>query len=371
MANEEHLAILKKGIPAWNGWIERQRQVEMFKTDLWWPTVADLSGADLSGARLACADFHSVDLSGAKLTGASLHGAELWRANLRAADLTKADLTEAKCLKANLHGTILREAKAGFAYLKEVNLRDADLSRADLGGANLALSDLTGATLAGADLGGAMLVKTILVRADLTGCRIYGASVWDADLSDAKQQNIIVTQDDQPAITVDNIEVAQFMYLLLHNDKLRHIIDTITSKVVLILGRFTSERKAVLDALREELRRRDWLPMLFDFEKPSSRDITETISLLATMSRFIVADITDARSIPQELARIVPHLPSVPVQPLLLTGSGEYGMFEHFRRYPWVLELYQYASPERLIADVGARVVGPAEAKARELQGRS
>src|SRR3954451_12219007 len=82
MANEEHLAILKKGIPAWNGWIERQRQVEMFKTDLWWPTVADLSGADLSGARLACADFHSVDLSGAKLTGASLHGAELWRANL-------------------------------------------------------------------------------------------------------------------------------------------------------------------------------------------------------------------------------------------------------------------------------------------------
>src|SRR3954463_16492925 len=83
MVNEEHLAILKKGIPAWNGWIERQRQVEMFKTDLWWPTVADLSGADLSGARLACADFHSVDLSGAKLTGASLHGAELWRANLR------------------------------------------------------------------------------------------------------------------------------------------------------------------------------------------------------------------------------------------------------------------------------------------------
>ena len=37
------------------------------------------------------------------------------------------------------------------------------------------------------------------------------------------------------------------------------MIDTITSKVVLILGRFTAERKAVLDALREELSKRHYL----------------------------------------------------------------------------------------------------------------
>ena len=83
------------------------------------------------------------------------------------------------------------------------------------------------------------------------------------------------------------------------------VIDTITSKAVLILGRFTEERKAVLDALREELRKRDYLPILFDFDVPATRDITETISLLARMARFVVADITDAKSIPQELAVIV------------------------------------------------------------------
>jgi hypothetical protein len=135
-------------------------------------------------------------------------------------------------------------------------------------------------------------------------------------------------------IQVDNLEVAQFIYLLLNNAKIRSVIDTITSKVVLILGRFTPERKVVLDAIRDELRKRDYLPVLFDFEKPASRDLTETISTLAHMARFVIADITDAKSIPQELMAIVPNMPSVPVQPLLLASQHEYGMFEHFRNYP-------------------------------------
>ena len=210
-------------------------------------------------------------------------------------------------------------------------------------------------------------MDTDLTSADLTGCFVYGVSAWNLRLVGAKQQNLIIT-GNEPAITVDNIEVAQFIYLMLYNQKIRDVIDTITSKAVLILGRFTSERKAVLDALREELRRRNYLPILFDFSVPATRDITETISLLARMARFVVADITDAKSIPQELAVIVPDLPSVPVQPLLLEGSAEYGMFEHFRRYPWVLETYTYPSSERLIASLGERVIGPAESYAQSVR---
>ena len=48
--------------------------------------------------------------------------------------------------------------------------------------------------------------------------------------------------------------------LLLHNEKIRDVIDTVTSKAVLILVALPDERKAVLDAIREELRRRDYLP---------------------------------------------------------------------------------------------------------------
>jgi hypothetical protein len=72
--------------------------------------------------------------------------------------------------------------------------------------------------------------------------------------------------------------VAQFIYLLLNNEKIRSVIDTITSKVALILGRFTPDRKIVLDAIREELRNQNYLPVLFDFQKPDNKDLTGTIS---------------------------------------------------------------------------------------------
>jgi hypothetical protein len=209
-----------------------------------------------------------------------------------------------------------------------------------------------------------------LKGAHLSDCLVYGISAWDVFLEGATQENLIITPPDSPTIEVDNLEVAQFIYLLLNNKKIRHVIDTITSKVVLILGRFTPERKAVLDAIRDELRNRDYLPVLFDFEVPDNRDITETISTLAHMARFVIADITDAKSIPQELMAIVPSLPSVPVQPLLLASQREYGMFEHFKRFPWVLEPYLYEDQDRLLAALNDKVIGPAAQKAKEQTGR-
>ncbi len=98
-------------------------------------------------------------------------------------------------------------------------------------------------------------------------------------------------------VTVDNLKVAQFIYMLINNAEIRSVIDTITSKVVLILGRLTEPRKLILNSIREELRRRSYVPVLFDFEKPNSRTLTETITMLARMSRFVIADLTDAKTI--------------------------------------------------------------------------
>ena len=333
------------------------------------PRRAGPEGANLSGADLREANFKRADLSGANLNRANLN-----RAHFEDANLNGANLAEAGLRRAWFDMTMLNGVNLSGAWLEEAHLQHADLSGAKLVGANLIRANLIEAKLAeadlvGADLRGAALVHTDLTGADLTGCHVFGVSAWGVTLNRAKQQNLVITQEDEPAITVDNIEVAQFIYLMLHNQKIRDVIDTITSKAVLILGRFTEQRKPVLEALRKELRERNYLPILFDFDKPTSQTTDETITLLARMSRFVIADISDAKSVLQELRAIVPDLPSVPVQPIILAMQEEPGMFDFYRNFRSFLNVHRYASQEQLIADLGEKVIRPAELKVLDLRG--
>ena len=371
VANPEHLAKLNEGVEAWNqAWQQWVNQNRRFAPDF---SGADLSKADLTGANLSLADLSGANLSGAKLIETSLVLAHLRTADLRNADLGGAHLHNADLSGANLSGATLFDADLGGvdlsgAKLTETGLGDVNLRGAKLRGADLGGVDLSGANLRGANLRRATLVHTNLEGADLTACSVYGISAWDLKLEGAIQSNLEVRQwGSESWIQVDNLEVAQFIYLLLHNEKIRHVIDTITSKVVLILGRFTLERKIVLDALREELRKRDYLPILFDFEKPAGKDLTGTVSTLANLAHFIIADLTEPSSVPHELATVVPGT-VVPVQTILLEGQREYAMFPDLvRRYHWVLEPYQYTSKELLIASLNERVIAPAEAKAKQI----
>jgi uncharacterized protein YjbI with pentapeptide repeats len=340
---------------------------------------ANLSEADLSRANLTWADLSTADLSGANLSEASLHEANLRRANLFEADLIRANLTWADLSAANLSGAHLGGANLGGANLSAADLSAANLSgaflfEADLSGAkltqtNLSEADLTQANLSEADLSRTALIGTNLTSATLAGCRIYGVSVWGVNLEQANQENLVITGPDEPEITVDNIEVAQFIYLLLHNQKIRDVIDTIGKKAVLILGRSTQERKKVLDALRDELRQRDYLPILFDFEKPTSKDLTGTVLTLAHMARFIIADLTDPSCIPFEVSKVSEAY--VPIQPILLFGKSEFAMFADLqRRHHWVLPTHCYDSQKELIAHLDERVIRPAEDKVQELRGQ-
>jgi uncharacterized protein YjbI with pentapeptide repeats len=363
MANDEHVALLKQGVDAWNAW---RADEPMIRPDLGGMilTEANLSGANLVNTYLVKANLDRANLSEAFLSFANLGHASLREANLSGAKLAGADLAGADASRANFSRATLPQA-----FLVMVNLCEANLSGADLGaGVNLMNATLTGANLTGANLEHAIMVDADLTGADLTGCRIHGVSAWRVKSEGAKQQNLIITAPDEPDVTVDNIEVAQFIYLMLHNQKIRDVIDTITSKAVLILGRFTDERKAVLDALREALRKRNYLPILFDFEKPRSRDTDETITLLARMARFVIADVSDAKAVLQELRAIVPDLPSLPVQPIILATQEEPGMFDFYRNRPSLLTVHRYADQEQLLADLGDKVIRPAELKVLELR---
>ncbi|MFZ1884733.1 MAG: pentapeptide repeat-containing protein [Rhodoplanes sp.] len=275
----------------------------------------------------------------------------------------------------------LIKADLRAAYLPAVNLRnadlsDADLSDAELSGANLRNAHLSRAYLIGANLTGANLEVSILVNTDftaanLTGCRIYGVSAWRLKLERTEQQNLVITSVDEPEVAVDNIEVAQFVYLLLHNEKIRDVIDTIGKKGVLLLGRFTEGRIAILERLREKLRSLGFVPMVFNFDKPETKDFSETVRLLAGLSHFVIVDITNPRSAPLELQATVPDY-MVPFAPILEKGQDSFSMFVDLQnKYDWVLKpVIAYSSVDRLIEVLEDKIVRPAEAKFNQLLAR-
>jgi uncharacterized protein YjbI with pentapeptide repeats len=177
MANAEHVAKLRQGVPAWNAWRKEN-----------WDLVVDLAGADL--ARL---DLNFISLSPAKMSGANLRGASLSGASLSGASLHEANLREAILTGADLHQANLIHAMLEDADLRDANLSNANLSRARLAGANLSSANLLEATLNGADLSRAWLPGADLRRADLESAKLERADLGGANLNDAylNQANLL------------------------------------------------------------------------------------------------------------------------------------------------------------------------------------
>jgi hypothetical protein len=302
------------------------------------------------------------------MAGVNLLGRALNRCNLRGADLSGADLRHAELGEADLSGANLQSADLREATLVAARMMHADLSDSQMWHTDLANADLRGATLRRATIRECRLTDVLLNRADLSGativrCSIFGISAWETIVDGTQQSELRITRGGEPHITVDNMIVAQFIHLLLNNQQIRDAIDTITSKVVLILGNFGPQHKQVLDAIRSELRSGSYnlVPVVFDFDRPASRDVTGTVETLARMARFIIADLTDPSSVPHELAIVAPFIAQTPIQPLRRRGTAGYGMFADLqRRYPgWVLATHEYDDGATLINDL-PKVIAPA-----------
>lgn len=350
---------------------------------------ADLSYADFHEAQLGLGQFNKAVLIGANLSKLKAKLANFEGANLSQASLCEATLDYANFNEANLYKASLKNADLNGAHFKNAKLRDTDLSNADLGGAdlsgaclenanlrnanlsnaNLNNTNLNNAKLNGAHLNFSALVDAKLLGADLTDCNIYGISVWNISTDEStKQKNLIITKPDEPTITVDNLEVAQFIYLLLNNQKIRNVIDTITSKVVLILGRFTKERKPVLDAIREKIRQYNYTPVMFDFDKPISRSFIETVSVLAHMAKFVIADFTEPKIVLQEAEHLVPDL-AIPFAPIFLKDSGfePVTLCDLRKGRTTVLDTFCYTNLDDLLIHLEEKVIKKAEKMAEEL----
>lgn len=373
MANEDAREMLAQGAEEWNRWRKTNPTL--------WPELSsshlarrNLLGYDLHETFLCDADLSEANLSGVDLSGSDLTGADLGKSYLIGANLSFTDLRRANLSWAYLDHAKLQGADLGGAQLYNATLRQANLEGSNLVGAILVEANLRAARMKGADLSHAVLHNALLVEADLTDAKliesqVYGVSAWKVATANALQRDLLITPAGEPSIHVDNLDVAQLVYVLLSNERIRGVIDTLTSKAVLILGRFTPERKPFLDGLRHALRNHDYASIVFDFDKPARRNFTETVSTLAHLSRFVIVDITDASSVPQELQRIVPDLPSVPIQPVIHAASQAYGMFGDFFDYPTVLEPKRYEGLDELLANV-EQLIAPALSLAEGIERR-
>jgi uncharacterized protein YjbI with pentapeptide repeats len=137
MANEEQLAILKKGVAVWNQWREENPDAKIDTTDV------NLSGVNLSGA----------NLSGANLSGANLRRVRLVDANFIETNLTAADLLESNLGRANLKAANLRRTNLMGANLQMADLSQCDLGEAQLDGVKFDKAILTGTNFLKAEVG--------------------------------------------------------------------------------------------------------------------------------------------------------------------------------------------------------------------------
>jgi len=347
-ADPNHLGRLRQGRAAWNTWRRREPNEvpRLARTRL---DGADLRGYDLSGADLRAARLRKAHLERADLSHAYLHSADLAGAWLNDAEIWSANLSQA-----NLTGAHLRHAS-----LRATTLRRAVLTRADFTGANLSHVSMP---LARVD------------KAIFHGAQVFGISAWNLEGEPKDPSGMVVYSPRQvdiercprpQAVTVDDLETAQFLHLLADNPHIARILADVNERAVLLLGRFTAERKRVLDHLKQLLLRADFVPLLFDFPPSETRDLTETVAAMAHLSCFVVADLTAARSVPQELSVIAPYLPSVPIVPIIQAGNTPYAMFEHIARYPWVQPVVTYRGVEHLARIFGSRILEPAYTAAR------
>jgi uncharacterized protein YjbI with pentapeptide repeats len=160
MANERHLAILKKGVKVWNRWRER------------YPSVSpSLGEANLRNADLQKVDFRRADLENANLSGANLFAALFRRSNLTGVNFAGANLDAAVFARARLWGANLSGAKLRKAYLVAADLSGANLSKANFREANLGGANLSAANLRGAKFYGSDMSSTTLGDVDLREAR--------------------------------------------------------------------------------------------------------------------------------------------------------------------------------------------------------
>ncbi|MFD0359912.1 pentapeptide repeat-containing protein [Nocardia sp. GCM10030253] len=296
---------------------------------------ADLRDSSFQRVCLIDSSFQDANLQYASFTNCSFGDTT----QFEGADLSGATFINCSLVKSNFDA--IRAPGVKFINCK---LQGASFKRAELTDGTFSNSNLIQANFSGSNL----------ERNAFACCDIYGINLWGTrgEITRASALRVKNPGSDEPEIEIDGLHIAVFLDSLRRGNGVRELVDGVSSSLVLILGRFASEHKLVLDQIRDHLRELGYLAILFDTSKCNSRDLSETVQILARLSRFVIADVTAPRSAPHELQQFIPFC-SVPTI-ALSRGGPVYSMCRDNEKYPWVLPARSYADSESLLADIGS-----------------
>jgi len=149
----------------------------------------------------------------------------------------------------------------------------------------------------------------------------------------------------------------------LDGEGVSQMLSEVASRSVLILGRFTKPRKPILELIRRVLSTKphQYVPILFDFDRPKDRTMVESVLRFAAVSRFVIADLSDPKWVLAELQQVVPAFRSLPVVPIIHAAQREEEVVAHFERYDSVHKVVRYKNQTHLRAMLGTEIVTIAE----------
>lgn len=235
------------------------------------------------------------------------------------------------------------------SVFEDVYFDDGDFSRSHFANCRFINTKFNKTIFTDADFQGATFVNCNLNRVNLTNANfdvkeicetvIYGISSWDLNVSDDAIQSKLVIEktydlyseiiaQGRIPLMVDNIELAQFIYYLSNHKKMRDTINILNKRGVLLLGKFKDGGLERLYKLRDWFSAQNYLPMIFDFDRPNSLDYTETVVTMSGLSKLVVADLS-GNSVPQELHAILTNF----VKPVVVYyDTSPYSMLKDLKR---------------------------------------
>ena len=324
---------------------------------------ASIEDTDFSDSCLIQSNLNHLDAINNKFNKANLSDSSIYDSRISGifnstiiinSVLMMTYFSDSNFIKVRLNDTNLNES-----HFQDCSFNDSDLTMVDFKNAkilnvmfkkcymnniNFFCADLSGSQFINSSMDFVQLSNSIVDDTSFINCSVYGAAIWNLQGRTKQESNIKITiPTSSNQISVDGIETAQFFNMIVENAKISKMLDVASSKVVLILGRFTPERKKILDALKKLLLSSDYIPILFDFDCPELKTTQETINILAGLSHYILADVTEATSTLQEIQSIVGDFPTITIIPIIEKGNRWPSMWDSFIPRHNIKAMYEYS----------------------------